>query len=131
MTQDSRRWVAGGVFYGALAIIALLVTFAVVQTFGLVSQVRETQQGNASVLKSAQAAAESAEKGTDRIEDCTTPGRKCYDDGQKQTAQYLSDLNRVIAYAAACADQAGVQTEAEVYACVIQRLADDDSRDGG
>lgn len=131
MTNESRRALVGAIAWGGLAVIGVLLVFIIVQTFGLTSQVRETQKGNRSTLETAQIAAEEAAKATDRIEDCTTPGRPCYIQGQKRTADYLSDLNLVIAYAAACADQQGVQTEAEVYACVIQKLAQADERDGG
>lgn len=95
--------------------------------------IRATQVGNTSTLRSAsdaansaKDAAESAERGTARIEDCTTPGRDCYDSGQKRTADAIADINKVAVYAAACADQDGVQGEDEIYTCVIRLLAADD-----
>ena len=62
------------------------------------------------------------------ILDCTTPGGECYSDGQKRTAQAVIDIAKVSAYANACADAPGEQTDAEVLACVMNRLANDPDR---
>ena len=54
-----REW-ASGILYGSLAIFALILLYVVVQTYALLSAVRETQK----VSRSAVVA----------IEDCTDPG---------------------------------------------------------
>ena len=123
MPSDRGRAVAGVVLWGGIAILAVVITAAIIQTLSLVTTVREAQQNNTKTVESAKIAAREAQRGTDRIEECTTPGRPCYDQGQKRTADVVSDLNRVAVFAAACADKAGVQGEDEIFSCVIRLLA--------
>lgn len=121
MRPDKRTlaWVLVGALIAGLVMVQLA---AVVVTTGTTEAIRASQRDNASVLRSAERAAEAAERGTDRIEGCTTPGRGCFDRGQEETAAAVADINRVAVYAAACADKVGVQGEDEIFACVIRLL---------
>lgn len=66
----------------------------------------------------------------DIIKDCTTPGRKCYDRGQKRTADVVFNLNRVTIYAAACATKEKNQGNiAKIQACVLHRIEQDQHND--
>ena len=62
----------------------------------------------------------------DAIRDCTTPGGECFERSAKRQAQVIGQppapINDVVILAAACADRPGVDTEAEIRACVIDGL---------
>lgn len=66
---------------------------------------------------------------SDRILDCTDPAGVCYQRNQERTADVIGDVNRVAVYAAACADQRGIQGEDEIYACVVRLIAQADKHD--
>lgn len=113
----------------SLLVVGMLLTTGVAAYAAVL--IRDTQTTNkpkidatAHAAAAAQRAAKAAEKGTKRIEDCTTPGQPCYDDGLKQQADVIGDLNRVIVLAAACADRPGDQSVEEIQGCVIAKLAD-------
>lgn len=124
-TTHRGRELTAAIVYVMLTAVAVGVIVVVVQTYSLLNTVRESQQTNTSTIQAAKSAAWEAERGTDRIEDCTTPGRKCYEQSQKRTADVVTDLNRVAVFAAACADKPGVQGEDEIYSCVIRLLAEE------
>lgn len=63
-----------------------------------------------------------AEQQRDRLIDCTTPGGRCFEDSQKRTADAVGNLNEITVFAAACADKAGVNTVAQIQACVLDEL---------
>jgi hypothetical protein len=102
-----REW-ASGILYGSLTIFALILLYVVVQTYTLLSAVRETQK----VSRSAVVA----------IEDCTTPGKDCFEESQERTGNVVSDNNEVSLYAAYCADQPGATTVKAIKSCVIEQL---------
>jgi len=56
------------------------------------------------------------------IADCVTPGRPCYDDGQKRTANAVGSINEITAITVACGDLPGEQTVAQIRACVTKQL---------
>ena len=56
---------------------------------------------------------------------CTQPKGECNQRGQRQTSGAIDDINKITVYAAACADRPYTQTEAQIYACVMQKLARD------
>jgi hypothetical protein len=95
------------------ALVVVAVTAAVVGADNS-QAIRSTSRDNAEALR--------------LIKSCTTPGQECFERGQKQTAEAVADINRVTVYAAACADLPGVQGQAEIYACVVEKLAEDDGR---
>lgn len=62
----------------------------------------------------------------DAIKSCTQPGGECYERSQRRTASAVSDINRVVILAAACAvGKTGTEKQIEVaiQACVIDHLA--------
>lgn len=110
----------------AVAVVALIVAVA---TSTIVSalkstSIRKTQTENTALI-------ENTAETLRIIRGCTTPGQDCYDRGQRQTAAYIrdltSDLTRVSAYAAACADKPRQQSTDEIFACVVARLAENPS----
>lgn len=58
-----------------------------------------------------------------RLEDCTTPGRECYDDGARRSGELVGNITDAqqdaAVFAAACADRDGVQGQAEIERCVL------------
>lgn len=114
-------------------VIVLVVLLAVISlataTFTIVS-VRFAQQDNTELLKDAEDAAVAAQRGTTRIEDCTTPGRKCFEDGQARGAELVGSINKAVILAAACASSLApsrLEQEALIKAttaCVVERLAE-------
>lgn len=111
-----RRRVLGTVAGVAVGVLLVLLIALLIRTWTLADEIRETQRVNTGTLTT-------SEETLDRINDCTTPGRKCYDKGQKRTAEAVGDINRVIVLAAACADQPQRQTVIEIQNCVIAELA--------
>jgi hypothetical protein len=106
-TQRRGLWYALiGVLVGALVVI---VIFRVAQTADLVTEIRHSQITNHQTLHA--------------IKSCTKPDGRCYKRGQKQTARAVSNINRVVILAAACASQEPGQSVARIQACVINRLA--------
>lgn len=95
-------------------VIGVLVMLVVMQqlyanttTAQLVEEIRENQKSGRAVV--------------DRINDCTTPGRKCFDQAQRRTAGVVGDINRVTIYAASCGAQYPGQVAA-VEACVRRQM---------
>lgn len=71
--------------------------------------IRQTQVSNRPVLRDTHAAADAAVRSAadaaataDRIADCTTPGRECYERAQAQTGTAVSGINTVTIRATAC-----------------------------
>lgn len=63
----------------------------------------------------------------ERIESCTTVGGKCYEENAQQTQGAISQLTALTLRGdiavAQCARRAGVDTDAELEACVTRELA--------
>lgn len=95
-----------GALLGALIVLVLVL---LVRTWSLADRIRDAQKVNTAALQV--------------IKDCTTPHRECYERSRAQTAGAVADINRITVYASACADRPGEQTQGEIQACVIQRLA--------
>jgi hypothetical protein len=104
----------------AVAVLIMVAVTAVVISAVKSTSIRETQTENTALI-------ENTSKTLEIMQGCTTPGEECFDRGQERTAELVagltSDLTRVSAYAAACADHVGVQTEDEIFACIVRRLA--------
>lgn len=97
---------------GALVLVGVLTTVA--QTRELVGAVRETQQTNTGTVN--------------LIRDCTEPQGGCFKRGQRRTAGAIDAITNASVYAAACADQPGVQGSDEIFACVVRKFAEDQAR---
>lgn len=117
-SQTGRRvgWVLIGACTGMVVVVLLTVLISI----------RGTQQNNSPILKSTEQAATSADRTLEQIEDCTTPGRECYERGVRRTADAIASINEVAIYAAACADKPRRQSVEEIQSCVIARLAAED-----
>ena len=105
-TARTIGWAIVGLAITGLVVGVVATVFA---TYSLLSVVREQQKTNVGT--------------NERIVDCTTPGGKCYQQGQERTGQAVGDILKGATYAIACADKRGVQTEAEIQACVLKRIA--------
>lgn len=121
--------VIAGVATGVFIVGAV---FLGVTTWQLVDAVRETQVSNTQRtaqdrVRDEQTAqlAEDAANAAERIEDCTTPGRECFEDGQQRLRGTVASINDYALAAAYCADQPNAQTIIELEACIRVRIAED------
>lgn len=109
------------VLFVSLALAALLVGIGIV-----VAEIRHGQVQNHSTLVNTADAAKSAQDTAEAIHSCVTPGEPCFERAQRQTADAVSNINRVIIAAAACAvGQTGTRADIQsaIQACVIDDLA--------
>ena len=106
----------------ALCVAVLVLVLAVVSVTVLL--MRASQVDNTGTLEAAKSAAEAAKRGTQRIEDCTTPERPCFDRGQHQLADTVAGLNRYGIIVASCSSGPSEKTVEEITECVLQRLPD-------
>ena len=115
------------VFVG-VALTLLLGTTAVI-----VSQIRHQQVQSRGTLVSANTAARNAQITADAIHSCVTPGLPCFQRAQRRTADAVSNINRVVILAAACAvdlppDLSIVQRQTQIQSCVISGLSRENAR---
>lgn len=115
----------------ATALLVIGVLGLLLQTATLSSLIRDTQVANTQRTQDTRAAAEAAARGTNRIEDCTTPGRDCFEESQRRLAQAITGINDYATYAAACADKPQQQTYAQIKACILAQIADSKRRSDG
>lgn len=109
----------------ATGLLLVGATVAVVTGVYLIDAVRTTQLDNtergkldrARDERTAATAADAA-RAAGRIEDCTTPGRKCFEDGQRRLGRTVGTINRYAIAAAYCADRTGTQTIPELEQCI-------------
>jgi hypothetical protein len=122
--------VIAGIATGVLIVGAV---FLVVTTFRLVDAVRDTQVTNTDRAaadrkrdeQTADLAADAA-RTADRIEDCTTPGRPCFEDQVKRTGDAVAGINQgtlaVIVAALSCQAD-GITEERALARCTARRAA--------
>lgn len=118
------------------ALVYALCGLVVVLLLMTVSAIREGQQQRGPIIEQTGRAAHAAEAGTQRIEDCTTPGRECYDQGQKRLARVVAGLTtgtqQAAAAATACAltiQHAGKPvTYHTVYRCIVRTTKPQDRK---
>lgn len=136
--KTTRALIWKRVAIGSLVLFALVVISGMVYT---VYVIRQQQLANTPITEStntaalqAKQAAEDAKRSADRIEDCTTPGRACYERGQKQLAGAVGSVNKLALIATSCAVQieklGQVSTEAVTYQLIsrcVQRLVADEN----
>jgi predicted PurR-regulated permease PerM len=115
-----------------VGVILIVVTVLVGRVSDVVTAIRETQQEGSPVLKAISAqqddikrAADSAQETNEQVLDCLEPEGVCYQESQKRTADLVTNFNRVVIYAAACASGPRKLTVEEIQSCVIDRLAAD------
>lgn len=114
---------AGALFVGGIVVVA--------QILSLSSDIRDTQVDRAAVTDAtreaalqAKQAAEDAARSADRIEDCTTPGRECFEDAKQRTEKAIVGINRgtltVIVAAISCQVD-GVAEQEALARCTVKR----------
>lgn len=106
-------WAVVGMMVAGLI---LLFVYSLQQTSQTVQLIRESQ-------KSSIAAREANDRVLDKIESCTTPGRKCFRDSQARTAKVVADINQVTVLAAVCAANAPQPTVPIIEECIREQLA--------
>lgn len=99
--------------------IAFLIIFCMVGGLGwLVIR----SQHNAPVISHIDSVSTDTSNILNFIVDCTTPGHKCYEDGQKNTAGVIQKLEDIILLASVCSKVPGNNTVQEIKACVENGL---------
>lgn len=128
-TNPRARRVAHAIAGLAIGLLLVGGVTAVVVGVYLIDAVRDTQVTNTEKAKSDRArdertaaTAADAARAAERIEDCTTPGRECFDDGQRRLARTVGSINDNAVAAAYCADQPGTQTIVELTACIRDQV---------
>lgn len=111
--------IIGGLATGLFLVGAIMV---IVQSYAILNATRQTQLGNDARSEDTKVAAEQAARTAQRIEDCTTPGRECFDDAQKRLGRTVGTINDYALYAAACADQPRRQTVSEIQSCILSEI---------
>lgn len=123
--MNARRY-GWALVYALVGVALVLVIYGVNRVGDLTQAVRDGQQDRVPLLAKTNAAAQSAKTTAKRIENCTTPGRKCYDHGQRQTAAIVAGINQgsqqAASAAAACAASLPDPTYRAVYRCVVQTI---------
>lgn len=123
LAPTSKRRMLVVVLVGACALLLTVgvITASIVNAV-TVNEIREAQITNT----------ERAKNTADVVEfilGCTDPDGECYKDGQRRTAEAVGSITdvsaRAAAYAAACADERGRQTQDQIFRCVMDRLAKD------
>lgn len=121
----SRRQIAWFALGAALAGVVLALVFAVFTSASKSTEIRDSQQKNSPLINKTNRAVQNTNKALRIVQGCTTPGERCYERAQRQTADAVSNINRVVIIAAACASEPGTHSVEEIQACVIARLADE------
>lgn len=104
--RNTAAWLAGV----TITALVILLASAILYSAQTTSTIRENQRTSIESLT--------------RIKDCTEPGGRCFERGQRATADAVGDINRVAIYAAACADQPRRQTVEQIQSCVIDKLSE-------
>jgi hypothetical protein len=112
IAQDRRALIAA-----RLTIVGLVVFMvaSIVALLYAVSVIRGTQQNNAPKI-------DNTEETLKLVKDCVLPGGKCFERGQKQTADAVGSISLRQVAAVACGDQPGTQGPLEIAACVERSM---------
>lgn len=102
-----------------------------VQGFRLVAAIRHQQTTTAPILASTQKTSHDAAHTARLVKSCVDPDGKCFQDGQKRTADAIGSINRNIIASAACAGQIvrhhpnakPKALTARITTCVVQQIA--------
>lgn len=94
--------------------ISIVVTVSLMVLMSLAIQSRQRGKESQELLRT--------------IQSCTQPSGECYQRGRRSTAQAVSNINRVVILAAACASglPSGLSVDVRqtrIQSCVISRLA--------
>jgi len=125
-TTESKQMRLKALTAAFMVFTALSLVLAFTAVLYTVVEVRETQVDRISVADTTRQAAEDAARSAKRIEDCTTPGRDCYEDTQKTTARAVGSVATntlaVIVAALSCQDD-GITEQKELARCTVRRAA--------
>lgn len=106
-----------------LAVLGVLIGGLIIGNIWTVVAIRSTQVDGQDRADDTNRAAKASETVLKQIRDCTTPGEPCYEAGAdrrlQSEARIQSGATLAATFAAACADQEGVQGAAEIYKCTI------------
>src|SRR5687768_2982983 len=115
----------------ATGILAVGAIFLGLKVLDLTTALRETQLTNTAKveqdrIRDARTAATAADaaRAAKRIEECTTPGRDCFEDGQRRLRGTVASINDYALAAAYCADRPDAQTVVELEVCIRARIVD-------
>lgn len=130
--QGVRTQVARAELVKRVLIVATVILVSVVLMILLwvVALIRSTQQTGSPTLRAIAAQQDDIERGTDaatatndQILDCLTPGGTCYEQVRTNSANTITSINEVTAYAAVCADRPGAQSLADIRLCIADLIA--------
>lgn len=106
--MKTSRPALGAITAVTVLVILMGVVYCVLSSYITSRQIRETQKATRSTISV--------------IQDCTTPGGKCYQRTQRQTRGVVDSINEVSVYAATCAKRYG--TVSRIESCVLAFLHD-------
>lgn len=108
-----RRWRQARGALGFLIALALVTSTLV--TSLLAYNIDHRGRSNTPVLREIRT-------GNQILIDCTTPGHKCYEDGQARARTFGANIQLIVVLAAACAKQPQNVTVEQIQACVVKGL---------
>lgn len=130
-TAEQKEGRLRGLTAAFMVVSALALILAFTAVLYTVVEVRKTQVSRISVADTTAQAAEDAARSAQRIEDCTTPGRDCYEDTQKTTANAVGSVATntlaVIVAALSCQDD-GITEQKQLARCTVNRSAKEMSK---
>lgn len=104
----TKRRAGLAVLYACAGLLVVGLIFAVASTYTLTAAIRAQQQENAKTNKT--------------LLSCSIPSGSCAKKQAAQIARATANIGDLATYAAACADQPGVQTAAQIKACVLTEV---------
>ncbi len=121
-------WVVGSVAAVSLVIgmIVAVTTIYELTEATRQTQITNTQRQEADRVRDELTAATAADaaRSAERIEDCTTPGRPCYEDAQRRTGEAVAGINQgtlaVITAALSCQAD-GITDQKALSRCTVRR----------
>ena len=124
------RTIAWAVVGAAVMLLIMAVTVTMLQTGTVVDLIRNDQKAGIERAKVTKSNTEQIKQLAETIRSCTDPAGECYKQGQERTGAAVASINEVIIYAAACADQPGVDSVPKIRNCVRALLADSPTPSG-
>lgn len=108
-----------------MSIAALLcgVLYAIVLSASNSAKINDRQKDAITTIDNTNATLKQTELILEKVEDCTTPGLKCYERSKAQLAGAVNDVNTVVVLAAACASGTEGRDELYIQKCVLDALA--------
>jgi hypothetical protein len=128
---DGKRasWFVLGTTGMALFVLVLYVVLQAAQT---THAIRDTQNTNTQINVNQTRLIRKVAQVSRQIQSCTTPGKPCYQDGQRRTGEAVSNIGRSSIAAAVCvvkipAEEIAASSRSElidtIAACVVAQLS--------